>query len=179
MPTTTTLLHSVILILHQRGWALFFHGGVAVAQILRTKVFRAKLTRSFVAVDELDSNNQSITDPETEAIRHSRKQDLMVRHGIIFLITFTYGNHDNHHSPEQEGTPEDAKSQMLSSQARERWTWQQICCCELIEGRGKSVVCEAVIRGEIMNKVLKTSAAAFVELKMLKNLTGSLLLQAL
>ncbi|KAL0643617.1 hypothetical protein Bca4012_041907 [Brassica carinata] len=49
------------------------------------------------------------TDPETEAIRHSRKQDLMARHGTIFLITFTYGNHDNHHSPEQEGTPEDAK----------------------------------------------------------------------
>ncbi|WZZ84998.1 hypothetical protein YC2023_113577 [Brassica napus] len=51
-------------------------------------------------------------------------------------------------------------SQMLSSQARERF-------------------CEAVIRGELVNKVLKTSAAALVELKMLKNLTGSLLLQAL
>nr|CAA48610.1 hydroxymethylglutaryl-CoA reductase (NADPH) [Raphanus sativus] len=42
-----------------------------------------------------------------------------------------------------------------------------------IEGRGKSVVCEAVIRGEIVNKVLKTSVAALVELNMLKNLTGS------
>ncbi|CAH2067593.1 unnamed protein product [Thlaspi arvense] len=42
-----------------------------------------------------------------------------------------------------------------------------------IEGRGKSVVCEAVIRGDIVNKVLKTSVAALVELNMLKNLTGS------
>ncbi|CAN7041333.1 unnamed protein product [Brassica rapa subsp. trilocularis] len=42
-----------------------------------------------------------------------------------------------------------------------------------IEGRGKSVVCEAVIKGEIVNKVLKTSVAALVELNMLKNLTGS------
>lgn len=42
-----------------------------------------------------------------------------------------------------------------------------------IEGRGKSVVCEAVIRGEIVNKVLKTSVAALVELNMLKNLAGS------
>ncbi|KAG2254573.1 hypothetical protein Bca52824_084709 [Brassica carinata] len=42
-----------------------------------------------------------------------------------------------------------------------------------IEGRGKSVVCEAVIRGETVNKVLKTSVASLVELNMLKNLTGS------
>ncbi|CAN8234411.1 unnamed protein product [Cochlearia groenlandica] len=42
-----------------------------------------------------------------------------------------------------------------------------------IEGRGKSVVCEAVIRGETVSKVLKTSVAALVELNMLKNLTGS------
>lgn len=42
-----------------------------------------------------------------------------------------------------------------------------------IEGRGKSVVCEAVIKGEIVNKVLKTSVAALVELNMLKNLAGS------
>ncbi|KAG2254488.1 hypothetical protein Bca4012_058074 [Brassica carinata] len=42
-----------------------------------------------------------------------------------------------------------------------------------IEGRGKSVVCEAVIRGDIVNKVLKTSVASLVELNMLKNLTGS------
>ncbi|KAL2348721.1 hypothetical protein Fmac_002721 [Flemingia macrophylla] len=42
-----------------------------------------------------------------------------------------------------------------------------------IEGRGKSVVCEAVIKGEVVKKVLKTSVEALVELNMLKNLAGS------
>lgn len=44
-----------------------------------------------------------------------------------------------------------------------------------IEGRGKSVVCEAIISEEVVNKVLKTSVASLVELNMLKNLTGSAL----
>ncbi|KAL2522149.1 hydroxy methylglutaryl CoA reductase 1 [Forsythia ovata] len=42
-----------------------------------------------------------------------------------------------------------------------------------IEGRGKSVVCEAIIKEEIVKKVLKTSVASLVELNMLKNLAGS------
>ncbi|XP_020227834.1 3-hydroxy-3-methylglutaryl-coenzyme A reductase 1 [Cajanus cajan] len=42
-----------------------------------------------------------------------------------------------------------------------------------IEGRGKSVVCEAVIKEEVLNKVLKSSVEALVELNMLKNLAGS------
>ncbi|CAH2051451.1 unnamed protein product [Thlaspi arvense] len=42
-----------------------------------------------------------------------------------------------------------------------------------IEGRGKHVVCEATIPGEIVKKVLKTSVEALVELNMLKNLAGS------
>lgn len=42
-----------------------------------------------------------------------------------------------------------------------------------IEGRGKSVVCEAIIKEEVVRKVLKTNVAALVELNMLKNLTGS------
>ncbi|KAL3618403.1 3-hydroxy-3-methylglutaryl-coenzyme A reductase 1 [Castilleja foliolosa] len=42
-----------------------------------------------------------------------------------------------------------------------------------IEGRGKSVVCEAVITGDVVSKVLKTNVAALVELNMLKNLAGS------
>ncbi|KAJ6336486.1 hypothetical protein OIU78_012977 [Salix suchowensis] len=37
-----------------------------------------------------------------------------------------------------------------------------------IEGRGKSVVCEAIIKEEIVKKVLKTSVASLVELNMLK-----------
>ncbi|XP_030461422.1 3-hydroxy-3-methylglutaryl-coenzyme A reductase 1-like [Syzygium oleosum] len=48
-----------------------------------------------------------------------------------------------------------------------------------IEGRGKSVVCEAVIKGDVVRKVLKTSIEALVELNMLKNLTGSAMAGAL
>ncbi|KAG5534452.1 hypothetical protein RHGRI_022552 [Rhododendron griersonianum] len=48
-----------------------------------------------------------------------------------------------------------------------------------IEGRGKSVVCEAIIKEEVVRKVLKTDVAALVELNMLKNLTGSAMAGAL
>nr|AET72043.1 3-hydroxy-3-methylglutaryl coenzyme A reductase 2 [Litchi chinensis] len=48
-----------------------------------------------------------------------------------------------------------------------------------IEGRGKSVVCEAIIKGDVVRKVLKTSVEALVELNMLKNLTGSVMAGAL
>ncbi|KAI8338669.1 3-hydroxy-3-methylglutaryl coenzyme A reductase [Chlamydoabsidia padenii] len=42
-----------------------------------------------------------------------------------------------------------------------------------IEGRGKSVVAEAVIPGNVVQKVLKTTVAAMVELNISKNLIGS------
>ncbi|XP_008782826.2 3-hydroxy-3-methylglutaryl-coenzyme A reductase 3 [Phoenix dactylifera] len=42
-----------------------------------------------------------------------------------------------------------------------------------IEGRGKSVVCEAAIKKEVVEKILKTTVPALVELNMLKNLVGS------
>ncbi|PON48333.1 Hydroxymethylglutaryl-CoA reductase [Trema orientale] len=48
-----------------------------------------------------------------------------------------------------------------------------------IEGRGKSVVCEATIKGDVVRKVLKTTVEALVELNMLKNLTGSAMAGAL
>lgn len=48
-----------------------------------------------------------------------------------------------------------------------------------IEGRGKSVVCEAVIKEDVVKKVLKTNVAALVELNMLKNLAGSAVAGAL
>ncbi|XP_076954070.1 3-hydroxy-3-methylglutaryl-coenzyme A reductase 3-like [Bidens hawaiensis] len=48
-----------------------------------------------------------------------------------------------------------------------------------IEGRGKSVVCEAIIKEEVVTKVLKTTVASLVELNMLKNLTGSAMAGAL
>ncbi|CAH1429618.1 unnamed protein product [Lactuca virosa] len=48
-----------------------------------------------------------------------------------------------------------------------------------IEGRGKSVVCEAIIKEDVVKKVLKTNVASLVELNMLKNLTGSAMAGAL
>ncbi|KAG5255375.1 3-hydroxy-3-methylglutaryl-coenzyme reductase [Salix suchowensis] len=48
-----------------------------------------------------------------------------------------------------------------------------------IEGRGKSVVCEAIINEEVVKKVLKTNIDTLVELNMLKNLTGSAMAGAL
>ncbi|KAG8377208.1 hypothetical protein BUALT_Bualt08G0004300 [Buddleja alternifolia] len=48
-----------------------------------------------------------------------------------------------------------------------------------IEGRGKSVVCEAIITSDVVLKVLKTTVPALVELNMLKNLTGSAIAGAL
>ncbi|XP_061341712.1 3-hydroxy-3-methylglutaryl-coenzyme A reductase-like [Gastrolobium bilobum] len=48
-----------------------------------------------------------------------------------------------------------------------------------IEGRGKSVVCEAVIKEDVVKKVLKTSVESLVELNMLKNLAGSAMAGAL
>jgi hydroxymethylglutaryl-CoA reductase (NADPH) len=42
-----------------------------------------------------------------------------------------------------------------------------------IEGRGKSVVCEAIVKGEIVKSVLKTSVKALVDLNLTKNLLGS------
>ncbi|KAJ4747425.1 3-hydroxy-3-methylglutaryl coenzyme A reductase [Rhynchospora pubera] len=42
-----------------------------------------------------------------------------------------------------------------------------------IEGRGKSVVCEAVIKEEVVKRVLKTNVESLVELNTIKNLAGS------
>ena len=42
-----------------------------------------------------------------------------------------------------------------------------------MEGRGKSVICDAVIPAQIIQQVLKTSASALVDLNSEKNLMGS------
>jgi hydroxymethylglutaryl-CoA reductase (NADPH) len=42
-----------------------------------------------------------------------------------------------------------------------------------IEGRGKSVICEAIIKAEILEKVLKTTPKSLIELNYLKNMVGS------
>ncbi|XBH92960.1 hypothetical protein VPH35_083981 [Triticum aestivum] len=48
-----------------------------------------------------------------------------------------------------------------------------------IEGRGKSVVCEAIIREDVVEKVLKTNVQSLVELNVIKNLAGSAVAGAL
>nr|ACR02667.1 3-hydroxy-3-methylglutaryl-coenzyme A reductase [Wurfbainia villosa]AML60255.1 HMGR protein [Wurfbainia villosa] len=48
-----------------------------------------------------------------------------------------------------------------------------------IEGRGKSVVCEAIIKEEVVMKILKINVPALVELNMIKNLAGSAVAGAL
>ncbi|PNT69303.1 hypothetical protein BRADI_3g53227v3 [Brachypodium distachyon] len=48
-----------------------------------------------------------------------------------------------------------------------------------IEGRGKSVVCEATIKGGIVQSVLKTTVEKLVELNIIKNLAGSAVAGAL
>ncbi|XVE61085.1 hypothetical protein DITRI_Ditri06bG0011700 [Diplodiscus trichospermus] len=48
-----------------------------------------------------------------------------------------------------------------------------------IEGRGKSVVCEAIIKEEVVKNVFRTNVATLVELNMLKNLAGSAVAGAL
>lgn len=48
-----------------------------------------------------------------------------------------------------------------------------------INGRGKSVVCEAVITEAVVTKVLKTSVSDLVELNIVKNLSGSAIAGAL
>ena len=42
-----------------------------------------------------------------------------------------------------------------------------------LEGRGKSVVAEAVVPASVVEKILKTSVAALVDLNIAKNLIGS------
>ncbi|RZC35616.1 3-hydroxy-3-methylglutaryl-coenzyme A reductase [Asbolus verrucosus] len=44
---------------------------------------------------------------------------------------------------------------------------------EMIEGRGKSVVCEAIVPSEVVKKVLKTSVPALVDVNNSKNMIGS------
>ncbi|KAL2496555.1 Hydroxymethylglutaryl-CoA reductase (NADPH) [Forsythia ovata] len=65
--------------------------------------------------------------------------------------------------------------------------FREQCCCTTcgnevtniqaainwIEGRGKLVVCDAIIKEEVVKKFLKIDVSSLVELNMLKNLTGS------
>nr|AAB29929.1 3-hydroxy-3-methylglutaryl coenzyme A reductase, HMGR {clone 10} {EC 1.1.1.34} [Triticum aestivum=wheat, Yecora rojo, Peptide Partial, 150 aa] [Triticum aestivum] len=48
-----------------------------------------------------------------------------------------------------------------------------------IDGRGKSVVCEATIKGRVVQSVLDTTVEKLVELNIIKNLAGSAVAGAL
>lgn len=48
-----------------------------------------------------------------------------------------------------------------------------------IDGRGKSVVCEAIIDASVVGSVLKTSVDSLVEVNIAKNLVGSCMAGAL
>lgn len=52
-------------------------------------------------------------------------------------------------------------------------TDKKVAAINWLQGRGKSVVCEATIPASVIQKVLKTSASALVELNISKNLVGS------
>ncbi|KAE8715126.1 3-hydroxy-3-methylglutaryl-coenzyme A reductase 1 [Hibiscus syriacus] len=56
---------------------------------------------------------------------------------------------------------------------------KKLAAVNWIEGLGKSVVCKAIIPGDVVRKVLKTSVESLVELNMLKNLIGSAMAGAL
>ena len=51
--------------------------------------------------------------------------------------------------------------------------YRQLLFCGRLDGRGKSVVSEAIVSASVVEKVLKTSVAALVDLNVTKNLIGS------
>ena len=53
------------------------------------------------------------------------------------------------------------------------WRVQYASIFSRVEGRGKSVVCEAIIPSTVIKSTLKTSVSALVELNINKNLIGS------
>lgn len=55
---------------------------------------------------------------------------------------------------------------------------QRVLLCR-IEGRGKSVVAEAIVSADIVRRILKTSAKALVDNNVAKNLVGSAVAGAL
>jgi hydroxymethylglutaryl-CoA reductase len=65
-----------------------------------------------------------------------------------------------------------ANSTQIYPYINETTVYSQMFCYRL-EGRGKSVVCEAVIPGTVVQKLLKTSVQALVDLNVSKNLVGS------
>ena len=57
--------------------------------------------------------------------------------------------------------------------ARPSLTWAEPSAINWIEGRGKSVVAEAVVPGSVVKTVLKTTVEEICRLNLTKNLVGS------
>ncbi|AEE31141.1 double-stranded DNA-binding family protein [Arabidopsis thaliana] len=107
-----------------------------------------------------------MADPELEAIRQRRMQELMARQGM-------QGKQGNQQNPEQEKQQEDAKreaderrqmmlSQVLSSQARERIA--RIALVKPEKARGvEDVILRAAQMGQIVEKVSEERLITLLE----------------
>ncbi|KAF3594330.1 hypothetical protein DY000_02023101, partial [Brassica cretica] len=106
-----------------------------------------------------------MADPELEAIRQRRMQELMAQHGT--------GKQGNQQNPDQERAQEDAKreaderrqmmlSQILSSQARERIA--RIALVKPDKARGvEDVILKAAQMGQIVEKVSEERLITLLE----------------
>ncbi|CAN6872338.1 unnamed protein product [Brassica oleracea] len=106
-----------------------------------------------------------MADPELEAIRQRRMQELMAQHGT--------GKQGNQQNPDQERAQEDAKreaderrqmmlSQILSSQARERIA--RIALVKPDKARGvEDVILRAAQMGQIVEKVSEERLITLLE----------------
>ncbi|CAL9216726.1 unnamed protein product [Arabidopsis halleri] len=106
-----------------------------------------------------------MADPELEAIRQRRMQELMARQGM--------GKQGNQQNPEQEKQQEDARreaderrqmmlSQVLSSQARERIA--RIALVKPEKARGvEDVILRAAQMGQIVEKVSEERLITLLE----------------
>ncbi|XP_020870729.1 DNA-binding protein DDB_G0278111 isoform X1 [Arabidopsis lyrata subsp. lyrata] len=107
-----------------------------------------------------------MADPELEAIRQRRMQELMARQGM-------QGKQGNQQNPEQEKQQEDARreaderrqmmlSQVLSSQARERIA--RIALVKPEKARGvEDVILRAAQMGQIVEKVSEERLITLLE----------------
>ncbi|KAG6790162.1 hypothetical protein POTOM_006310 [Populus tomentosa] len=110
----------------------------------------------------LDHSNQSMADPELEAIRQRRMQELMAQRGMA-----------NPQNSEQQKAQEDAKSdaeerrqmmlsQILSSEARERLA--RIALVKPEKARGvEDVILRAAQMGQIVEKVSEERLISMLE----------------
>ncbi|XP_018510333.1 DNA-binding protein DDB_G0278111 isoform X1 [Brassica rapa] len=116
-----------------------------------------------------------MADPELEAIRQRRMQELMAQHGTVnpFNNSLHQGKQGSQQNPDQERAQEDAKreaderrqmmlSQILSSQARERIA--RIALVKPEKARGvEDVILRAAQMGQIVEKVSEERLITLLE----------------